>query len=109
KQDTEAGQLLNDCIGPLFYRVRKSDLGLAPQDFKAPTLVTMGPHERRIYDAIVEKIRSLAVGDDYYEFELLTRLRQGRMMRLRQCISYGKLLGTAVTHYDENLLNDNPS
>lgn len=58
---------------------------------------------------ILEKIRSLATGDDYYEFELLTRLRQGRMMRLRQCISYSKLLGTAVTHYDENLLKDNPS
>lgn len=109
KQDVEAGQLLNDCIGPLFYRVRKSDLGLAPQDFKAPTLVAMKTHERRIYDAIVEKIRNLAVGDDYHEFELVTRLRQGRMMRLRQCISYGKLLGTAVTHYDENLLGNNPT
>jgi SNF2 family DNA or RNA helicase len=109
KQDQEAGQLLNDCIGPLFYRVRKSDLGLAPQDLKTPTLVAMKSHERRIYDAIVEKIRSLAIGDDYYEFELLTKLRQGRMMRLRQCTSYSKLLGTAVTHYDENLLKDNPS
>lgn len=109
KQDHEAGELLNDSIGPLFYRVRKSDLGLAPQDFKAPTLIAMNPHERRIYEAIVAKIRSLAIGDDYYEFELLTRLRQGRMMRLRQCISYSKLLGTAVTHYDENLLRDDPS
>ncbi len=109
KEDAEAGQLLTACIGPLFYRVRKTDLGLAPQDFKAPKLVNMKPHERRIYDAVVDKIRSLAVGDDYHEFELLTRLRQGRMMRLRQCISYCKLLGTAVTHYDENLLSGNPS
>jgi SNF2 family DNA or RNA helicase len=109
KQNAQAGQLLNNCIGPLFYRVRKSDLGLAPQDFKAPTLVTMRPHERRIYEAIEGKIRNLAIGDDYHEFELLTKLRQGRMMRLRQCISYSKLLGTSVTQYDENLLNDNPS
>ncbi|MGH8702083.1 MAG: hypothetical protein ACREVR_13050, partial [Burkholderiales bacterium] len=42
KQDAEAGQLLNDCIGPLFYRARKSELGLAPQDFKVPTLVVGG-------------------------------------------------------------------
>jgi SNF2 family DNA or RNA helicase len=109
KEDDEAGRLLTACIGPLFYRVRKADLCLAPQEFRAPTLVTMKPHERRIYDAVVDKIRSLAVDDDYQEFELLTRLRQGRMMRLRQCISYCKLLGTAVTHYDENLLTGNPS
>jgi len=109
KEDEAAGTLLNQCVGPLFYRVRKKDLGLAPQDFKAPVLVQMKPHERRVYDAIVARIRGLAGSDDYYEFELLTRLRQGRMMRLRQCISYTKLLGTAVTHYDENLLVDNPS
>ena len=109
KQDQAAGQLLDQSIGPLFYRVRKCDLGLAPQDFQPPTLIRMNAHERRIYDAIVEKIRNLAIGDDYQEFELLTRLRQGRMMRLRQCLSYSKLLGSAVTQYDENLLKDNPS
>lgn len=109
KQEPEAGALLNDCIGPLFYRVRKKDLGLAPQDFRPPIMVNMNQHERRIYDSVVDRIRALAVGDDYQEFELLTRLRQGRMMRLRQCISYSKLLGTAVTQYDEDLLTDNPS
>ena len=108
-EQAEAGELLNHCIGPLFYRVRKTDLALAPQDFKPPILISMHEHERRIYEAIVSKIRSLAIRDDYHEFELLTRLRQGRMMRLRQCVSYAKLLGTAVTHYDENLLGDNPT
>lgn len=109
KQELDAGNLLNNCIGALFYRVRKKDLGLAPQDFCSPIMVKMHEHERRIYDSVANRIRALAVGDDYQEFELLTRLRQGRMMRLRQCISYSKLLGTAVTHYDEDLLVDNPS
>lgn len=109
KEDAEAGKLLTDSIGPFFYRVRKSELGLAPQDFTAPTLVKMRPHERRIYDAIIDKIRSLAATDDYQEFDLLNRLRQGRMMRLRQCISYSKLLGTALIASDEDLLAENPS
>ncbi|MBI3757333.1 MAG: DEAD/DEAH box helicase, partial [Deltaproteobacteria bacterium] len=109
EQEREAGDLLNHCIGPLFYRVRKSELGLAPQDFLPPRVIPMNPNERRIYDAIVAKIRAAALNDDFDEFELVTRLKQGRMMRLRQCVSYSKLLGTAVTQYDENLLKDTPS
>jgi SNF2 family DNA or RNA helicase len=109
KQDQEAGQVLNSAIGPLFYRVRKVDLGLAEQRFEPPILIDMNANEQRLYDAIVQKIRALALDDDYHEFELVTRLRQGRMMRLRQCLSYARLLGTAVTQYDENLLSDHPN
>jgi len=102
----EAAAVLTSRIGPLFYRVRKDDLGLAPQDFQPPTLISMNTHERRVYDAIVTKIRNVAIGDDFQEFELLTRLRRGRMMRLRQCLSYTKLLGTAVFEYNEDLVGD---
>jgi SNF2 family DNA or RNA helicase len=106
-EEQQAAEVLTSAIGPLFYRVRKSELGLAAQDHQAPTLIPMNAHERRVYDAIVAKIREVAIGDDYQEFQLLTRLRLGRMMRLRQCISYCKLLDTAVTEYDENLLENN--
>ena len=79
---------------------------MALQDFKPPTLIEMNKHERRLYDAIVTKIRNVAIGDDFQEFELLTRLRRGRMMRLRQCLSYAKLLGTAVFEYNEDLVGN---
>lgn len=105
KKDNDAAHLLNSRIGPLFYRVRKCDLGLAPQEFLPPRKIQMNKNERRIYDSVVDKIRNLAIGDDYQEFELLTKLRRGRMMRLRQCLSYARLLGTAVSDYNENLLD----
>lgn len=105
KRDNDAAILLNSRIGPLFYRVRKRDLGLAPQEFLPPRKIQMNANERRIYDAVVNKIRSLAIGDDYQEFVLLTQLRRGRMMRLRQCLSYARLLSTAVTDYNENLFD----
>ena len=37
------------------------------------------------------------------------RLGRGRMMRLRQCLSYAALLRTAVTEYAENLIDDDLS
>ena len=109
KKDVDAAHLLSSRIGPLFYRVRKRDLGLAPQDFRPPMMIQMNEHERQVYDSIVEKIRDLSVGDDFREFELLIRLRRGRMMRLRQCLSYTRLLGTAVSEYSEELLDGNVS
>jgi len=105
KKDVDAAHLLNSRIGPLFYRVRKRDLGLAPQDFRPPIMIQMNQHERHVYDSVVEKIRNLSIGDDFQEFELLIRLRRGRMMRLRQCLSYTRLLGTAVSEYSEDMLD----
>ncbi|MBK9521357.1 MAG: hypothetical protein IPO13_07005 [Rhodocyclaceae bacterium] len=60
--------------------------------------------ERRIYDAIIEKIRDLSVDDDFRDYELLVRLRRGRMIRLRQCMSYARLLGSAISEYSEDLI-----
>ncbi len=104
KNDSEAAQLLDSRIGPLFYRVRKSELGLAKQDFRPPILIQMNNIERRIYDAIIEKIRDLSVDDDFRDYELLVRLRRGRMIRLRQCMSYARLLGSAISEYSEDLI-----
>lgn len=104
KRDPEAAHVLDTCIGSLFYRVRKADLGLAPQDFCPPTMITMNKYERLVYDAILDKIRNLSKEDYFRDIDLLLRLRRGRMMRLRQCLSYARLLGSAVLDYNENLL-----
>ena len=108
KAEPEAVEVLASKIDPFFYRVRKDDLELAPQDLKSPDLIPMNRYERLVYDAVMSKIRDLSISDDYEQFELLTRLRAGRMMRVRQCLSYAKLLSTAVQEYREDLLVDNP-
>lgn len=104
KKEADAARVLDARIGPLFYRVRKQDLGLAPQDFQPPMMIQMNKYERLVYDAILDKIRNLSKKDFSRDWDLLVRLRRGRMMRLRQCLSYARLLGTAVLEYNENLL-----
>jgi len=104
-----AAQVLEDSIGPLFYRVRKPDLGLAPQVFHPPIVVTMKKHERRVYESILDRIRNLSQSDYFRNLDLLLRLRRGRMTRLRQCLSYTALLATAVTEYAEDLVCDDLS
>lgn len=99
----DATEVLSSTIGPLFYRVRKSELHLAEQRFHRPTIAKMGAYENRIHDAILDRIRTLSIGDYLRDIDLLVRLRRGRMTRLRQTVSYAKLLGTAVLEYNENL------
>ena len=105
----QASIVLNESIGPLFYRVRKSELGLERQVFLDPIIVPMKLHERTVYDAILERIDVLSSNDYWRDLELLSRLRCGRMMRLRQCLSYTKLLLTALPNYDEDLIHDDQS
>jgi hypothetical protein len=104
KQTADAAKVLDSRIGPLFYRVRKRDLGLAPQDFRRPMLIRMNKHERRIYDAVLVKIRNLAKEDFCRDYDLMLRLQRGRMMRLRQCLSYARLVGSVVSEYSEDLI-----
>ena len=100
----EAVEIMNDSVGPLFYRVRKEDLGLAPQQFHEPTLVLMKEHERFVYDSIVGKIQAATQEDYFRDLDAVMHLRRGRMMRLRQCLSYTALLGSAIVDYEEDLL-----
>lgn len=104
-----AGEVLDASIGSLFYRVRKSDLGLAPQNFRDPIRIRMNKYERLVYDSILDRIYAVSQSDFFRDFDLLVRLRRGRMMRLRQCLSYAVLLGSAVADYKENLLGEDPS
>lgn len=109
KKDPEAAHILETRIGPLFYRVRKADLGLAPQEFCPPVVVSMNKYERLVYDTILDKIRNLSKEDYFRDIDLLLRLRRGRIMRLRQCLSYARLLGSALLDYSENLLEGKES
>ncbi len=104
-----AAEELNESIGPLFYRVRKEDLGLAPQHFLPPVRINMNKYERLAYESLFDRIMELSQSDYLRDLDLSIRLRRGRMMRLRQCLSYTVLLGSAVTEYNENLFEENMS
>jgi len=99
---SDAQKLLKREIGPMFYRVRKTELSLKPQIFHEPTMVEMNPIEREIYDAIITQICNYSQKDYLQNIDVVKRLRRGRMIRLRQCVSYSKLLLTAVDNYDKD-------
>ncbi len=103
-QNAEATAVLDKTIGPLFYRVRKADLGLAPQVFHSPVRIVMNQYERTAYDAIIARVKKASRQDMLYDIDLVLRLRRGRMMRLRQSVSYAKLLSSAIAEYPEDLL-----
>lgn len=98
--------MLKQNIGPLFYRVRKSDLGLVPAHFHPPYVIPMNEYENEIYHAIENRIIDYNREDYLRNIELVKRLRRGRIIRLRQCVSYAKLLLSALEGYDENLIDD---
>ncbi len=109
QQHARAANILSDSIGPLFYRVRKSDLGLAPQVIGEPISIPMNKHEKRVYDSILDRIKTESQKDYIRDLDLTLRIRRGRMMRIRQCLSYTKLLTSALNEYDENLYEDDLS
>lgn len=102
-----ASQLLENLIGPLFYRVRKKELNLEDQIFLPPEEVEMKEYEKKIYNAIVNKIRDYSKEDYLKNIEFVEKLRRGRMMRLRQTVSYIGLLENAIQDYSEDLIGDN--
>ncbi|MFT3895310.1 MAG: DEAD/DEAH box helicase [Anaerolineales bacterium] len=107
KEDRKVKKLLNEKIGPLFYRVRKQDLGLKPATFHDPIIVKMKPYELRIHNFITAKIHELSTKDYLENEDVLLNLWKGRIIRLRQSVSYPKLLLKAIDDYTENLLLDN--
>ncbi len=98
--------ILNEHVGPLFYRVRKSDLNLKPQIFFDPYLIEMGKYERIIYDAIFKRIKEYSKKEYFKNLEFITNVGRGRIMRLRQLVSYPKLLKTTIADYHEKLYED---
>ena len=109
KDFEKATEILDPVVGPLFYRVRKKELGLKPQVFHDPIKIEMNGHERRIYNAIVGKIRHYESMESYLRdsiSDVVIQLKRGRMMRIRQILSYAKLLHSAIDEYNEDLLDD---
>ena len=56
-------ELLKESIGPLFYRVRKSELGLISPIFHPPYVLKMNEYEKLVYDAIQNKVRNYSKQD----------------------------------------------
>ena len=102
--DSSAKDIIEEKIGPLFYRVRKSDLGLKKPLFHNPFTIKMNQYERLIYEAIEKKIITYSKEDYLKNIDLVLRLRRGRIMRLRQCASYVKLLAKSIDGYSEDLV-----
>jgi SNF2 family DNA or RNA helicase len=103
---SSAKKILDKSIGPLFYRVRKTDLRLMPQNFLEPCLIKMGKYERKVYDAIFKRIKDYSRNEFFKNIDFINKIGKGRIIRLRQAVSYIKLLNTAIDEYDEKLLND---
>jgi len=95
--------IMETSVNPLFYRVRKKDLGLTEPIFHKPVKIAMNHYESLIYKAIENKIREQTTADAYNDFEIVVALRRGRLMRLRQSASYVGLLNSAIENYKESL------
>lgn len=102
----EAKEILENKVGSLFYRVRKDDLGLMPAKFHEPIVLQMNKYEKIIYEAIERKIRHYAMDDYLQNIDFIDKLKRGRMIRLRQSVSYLHLLIKAIENYDEDILED---
>jgi SNF2 family DNA or RNA helicase len=103
KDFDKAASLLAPKLGPLFYRVRKKDLGLKPQIMNIIPL-NMKPIEGEIYDIIVGNIQRLITEDYLRQLDTIATLRKGRVIRLRQAVSFPKLLISAIEDYHEDVL-----
>jgi len=97
--------LLEQKISPLFYRVRKKDLGLRPAQFHPPIVVPMNSTERIIYESVSSKIMDLSERDYAKNEEILGKLWRGRMIRLRQSVSYPGLLASVIEESSEKLID----
>jgi SNF2 family DNA or RNA helicase len=106
KKNREVKSLLDKKIGPLFYRVRKKDLGLLSPIVHSPIIIKMNKNEQTIYQYIRAKIFDLAQEDYFKNEDILNKLWKGRIMRLRQAVSYPKLLLTLIDNYSEKFIDD---
>lgn len=106
KNTREIKKLLEQKINPLFYRVRKKDLGLKLAQFHEPIVVPMNATERTIYESVSSRILDLSEKDYAKNEEILSRLWRGRMIRLRQSVSYPGLLASVIEESKEKLIDD---
>ena len=109
----DAIQLLRDNIFPYFIRITKNDLNLSEQLFNPPTIIEMNPYEKKIYEAIVNKIKDY--GDKFFadNADLIEQICKARIIRLKQSASYvknlEKVVGDTTPVNNENLITDDIS
>ncbi len=107
---SEAGQhqvakgMIEPRIRNLFYRVRKTELGLSDPVFLPPVEIEMNPIERELYDCIEARIADLARSLEDHDLATSLDLQRGRQIRRRQAVSYASLLLGAIENYSENLI-----
>ena len=100
-----ARKILEPKIDSLYYRVRKCDLRLSNPVVLPPILVKMNPVERCLYDCVEESIGALEEQASDLDLDTIIRLRKGRQIRRRQATSYPTLLASAISGYDEALID----
>ena len=103
----DARALLEPKIDSLYYRVRKSELHLSEPVFVPPIQVNMNPVERELYDCIEKRIGELEQKASDRDLDTIIRLKKGRQIRRRQATSYSALLLSAISGYNELLIDPN--
>ena len=101
----EARTLLEPKIDSLYYRVRKSELGLSKPVFFSPIQVNMNSVERELYNCIEKRIGQLEKQVSDHDLGTILKLKKGRQIRRRQATSYCALLVSAIGGYDEVLID----
>jgi len=102
---SQINDIFENEVGPLHFRVRKSDLSLADQIFHDPIIIEQNPIEKEIYSAINNRIINYEKEDFLKEVDLVNKLRRARIIRLRQAVSYPKLLISAMVNNPEQNSN----
>ena len=104
-----AKKLLEPAISGLYYRVCKRDLHLSNPIFHEPIRIQMNPVERQLYDCIEKRLIELRSDLIDHDFDTIMNLKRGRLIRLRQAVSYPALLKSAISEYTEELIDPNDS
>ncbi|TXT16819.1 MAG: SNF2-related protein [Erysipelotrichaceae bacterium] len=105
KEYANAGEIVRNSLDPFFYRVRKKELGLTEPVFNEPIMVQMNKYERRVYDSVFNRISQLVDFDQDKSFDILSKLKSARIIRLRQILSNSSMLKSALTS-DERLFDN---
>lgn len=101
----EARALLEPEIDSLYYRVRKSELNLSDPVVIPPIKIDMNPIERELYDCIDNRIGELEQNSSDLDLDTIIKLQKGRQIRRRQATSYSALLMSAISGYNEILID----
>lgn len=86
----KAIELLREKINPFFTRVTKKDLNLSKPNFNKPIFVEMNTVEKKIYTAILSRIRDFEEEKFLQNIDFINKLRKAKIIRLMQSCSYIK-------------------